>query len=45
MTQTMTRRARRLERTRRRATWRFFAGICVLGVIVIVFAVVVTFAG
>jgi hypothetical protein len=39
-----TRRARRLERARRRSTWRFFAGICALGALVIAFAIVLTIA-
>jgi hypothetical protein len=37
-----TRRARRRERARRRATWRFFAGICVVGALILAFSVVVT---
>jgi hypothetical protein len=37
-----TRRARREERARRRATWRFFAGIGCLGALIVVFSVVVT---
>ena len=39
----MTRRARREARARRRATWRFFAGICAFGGLVIVFSIVMTF--
>jgi hypothetical protein len=37
-----TRRARRQERARRRATWRFFAGICGVGVAIVAFSVVIT---
>jgi hypothetical protein len=37
-----TRRARREARARRRATWRFFAGICAFGALIIAFSVVMT---
>jgi hypothetical protein len=39
-----TRRGRREARARRRATWRFFAGICAFGALMIAFSIVVTFA-
>jgi hypothetical protein len=39
-----TRRARREERARRRATWRFVAGICFVGALIVAFSVVVTLA-
>jgi hypothetical protein len=40
----MTRRARREAQARRRATWRFFAGTCACGVLIIAFSVVVALA-
>jgi hypothetical protein len=40
----LSRRARREERARRRATWRFFAGICAVGMVIVAFSVAITLA-